>query len=295
MNHPCNCHTISRANTRSSTALESRVQTRRLHLSVETLHMGICNTIDARMQAVGSSLEDVSERQRRIEQSMDRLDHAGSKSDSRFQEVESLLHESPSRHSIQGEPLHEIKRTIADPPRELKALPGSSRDTGFTMKESLEQHRAQGKSIRVIAERRSGLDLGPALNAHKAEQDVSQELSDNTHDHDTMKAMDQSQDAAVSMTSVLKLTQSQCDSACVCACHRRSRFGSPNFLNAVLGSLFVGYQASPRSAQRCNRHVCQLRSRRITYTYAFPQWLLNRVLFCNLDTVMQMVRSSVSE
>lgn len=202
--------------------------------------MGICNTIDARMQAVGSSLEDVSERQRRIEQSMDRLDHAGSKSNSRFQEVESLLHESPSPHSIQGEPLHEIKRTIADPPRELKALLVSSRDTGFTMKESLEQHRAQGKLIRVIGERRSGLDLGPALNAHKSEQDVSQKPSDNTHDHDIMKAMDQSQDTAVSMTSVLKLTQSQCDSACDYICHRRNQFRSPSFLNAVLGSLFVG-------------------------------------------------------
>jgi hypothetical protein len=79
-----------------------------------------------------------------------------------------------------------------------------------------------------------------------------------------------------------ELTQSQCDSACDCTCHRRNRFRSPSFLNAVLGSLFVGYQASPWSAQECNSRVCQRRSSRITYTYAFPQWLLNRVLFCNI-------------
>ena len=64
-----------------------------------------------------------------------------------------------------------------------------------------------------------------------------------------------------SLTMSLKLTQKSCELRCTCACHRGSRFKSPDFLNNVLGSLLVGYQASPWTAQTCDNAECRHRSK----------------------------------
>lgn len=85
-----------------------------------------------------------------------------------------------------------------------------------------------------------------------------------------------------SCTTSIKLTRNRCDSACGCVCHRRSQFRSPRSLNALLGSLFVGYQTSPWSAQMCSNSDCRRRSKKLTYVYAFPRWFLARILLVNL-------------
>lgn len=85
-----------------------------------------------------------------------------------------------------------------------------------------------------------------------------------------------------SYTTSIKLTRNRCDSACCCVCHRRSQFKSPRSLNALLGSIFVGYQASPWSAQTCSNSNCRRRSKKLTYVYAFPRWFLARILLVNM-------------
>ena len=83
------------------------------------------------------------------------------------------------------------------------------------------------------------------------------------------------------MTS-LQLTTSQCGSNCCCSCHRRSRFRSPNLLGNVIGSHSVGYHTSPWAAPTCHSPSCRHHSRMFTYSYAFPQWLWNRILLAHL-------------
>ena len=72
------------------------------------------------------------------------------------------------------------------------------------------------------------------------------------------------------------LGQKTCNLDCICACHRRNRLKSPEILSPVLGSLFVGYKASPWSAQKCDQSYCRSHATRITY--AFPPWLLSRAI-----------------
>ena len=66
-----------------------------------------------------------------------------------------------------------------------------------------------------------------------------------------------------------------CEQDCDCACHRRGRIRSPSYLNAILGSLFIGYSINPWMIRKCDSTDCRGHSTYITYTYAFPQWLLN--------------------
>ena len=84
-----------------------------------------------------------------------------------------------------------------------------------------------------------------------------------------------------SITS-FQLTTSQCGSDCCCSCHRRRRFRSPSLLGNVIGSLSVGYHASPWAAPTCNSPSCQHHSKKFTYIYAFPQWLWNRILYAHM-------------
>lgn len=74
------------------------------------------------------------------------------------------------------------------------------------------------------------------------------------------------------------LTRSLCEQGCNCACHKRGRIRSPYYLNAVFGSLLIGYTGQPWGARTCNGTDCRGRSTCITYSYAFPQWFLNRMV-----------------
>ena len=72
--------------------------------------------------------------------------------------------------------------------------------------------------------------------------------------------------------------RSLCGQDCDCACHRRGKLQSPSFLNAVLGSLFIGYSMNPWMIGKCDSTYCRGHSTYFTYTYAFPQWLLNQMV-----------------
>ena len=45
--------------------------------------------------------------------------------------------------------------------------------------------------------------------------------------------------------TTFEITRNSCGSHYDCTCHRKFRFRSPGFLDAVFGTLFLGYQASP--------------------------------------------------
>ena len=72
------------------------------------------------------------------------------------------------------------------------------------------------------------------------------------------------------------LAHKVCNLDCVCACHRKKYFRSPNILNTILGSLFLGYKALPWSPQKCDQPYCRSHATRVTY--AFPPWLLRRAI-----------------
>ena len=99
---------------------------------------------------------------------------------------------------------------------------------------------------------------------------------------DQATALLPSSSESLSSTIPIKLAGNSCDSGCTCVCHRRSQFKSPRSLNALLGSLFVGYQASPWSTQTCSNSNCRRRSKKLTYVYAFPRWFLARILVVDM-------------
>ncbi|KAL2116378.1 hypothetical protein VTJ04DRAFT_8545, partial [Mycothermus thermophilus] len=88
------------------------------------------------------------------------------------------------------------------------------------------------------------------------------------------------------LNSILYLTlgrrSSQCVRGCPCACHIRPHQRSwklPGLVRNVLGSLFVGYAASPTTPVKCSVKTCvRDRRTRLTVTYAFPLWFLGYVV-----------------
>jgi ankyrin repeat protein len=93
------------------------------------------------------------------------------------------------------------------------------------------------------------------------------------------------------LNSILYITlgrRSPCWRGCPCACHIASRQRSwqlPNFVRNVLGSLLVGYAASPVSPTKCDVERCAKdRCKKLTVTYAFPLWFLNYVIRGVIET-----------
>ena len=74
--------------------------------------------------------------------------------------------------------------------------------------------------------------------------------------------------------TTFEIARSSCGSHCDCTCHRRFRFRSPGFLDAVFGSLFLGYQSSPWFSQGCRNGRCRRSSTRLQYM--FPKWFVKR-------------------
>ena len=84
-------------------------------------------------------------------------------------------------------------------------------------------------------------------------------------------------------TTTFELTQSSCELSCSCACHKTSRYRSPTFMATIVGSLFLGYNAVPWFSPKCDRTFCRGDSSKLTYTYAFPRWFVDRVLILKIS------------
>ena len=85
----------------------------------------------------------------------------------------------------------------------------------------------------------------------------------------------------IAKSNSFKITGKSCNVNCRCSCHKKGSLKSPNFLKTILGSIMVGYNAIPGLAQRCNDPSCKGQSTNITYTYAFPEWFVSRVVHFN--------------
>jgi hypothetical protein len=72
---------------------------------------------------------------------------------------------------------------------------------------------------------------------------------------------------------------SRCEGWCSCICHRPYYLQTPQSVDFLLGSLFVGYSGFPIRRRGCNERTCHQQSiPTIKVSYYFPRWFLNRVV-----------------
>ena len=183
----------------------------------------------------------------------------------------------------------------------LKASSEEQRQHGRTLhqiRESLDHHEAgctlgnRVLAVEVLLGENSDRPRTEVQSLQNVERNV---IQDRETDEELYHQPHLLRDEYMSYTTPIKLTRNFCNSACKCVCHQRSHFRSPRSLNAMLGSLFVGYQGSPWSAQTCNDSDCRCRSKKLTYVYAFPQWFLARILVFNMAYTQSKGPSCVSE
>ena len=75
------------------------------------------------------------------------------------------------------------------------------------------------------------------------------------------------------------LRQHKCDASCDCSCHIHTRARSPQMLQSLVGSLFVGYICLPALASKCSVPKCQRSSEGfLQIDYLFPPWFLARMV-----------------
>jgi hypothetical protein len=73
--------------------------------------------------------------------------------------------------------------------------------------------------------------------------------------------------------------QTRCEGWCSCLCHRPRYVQTPQSVDFLLGSLFMGYSGIPARSRPCNERSCRQQSiPTVKVTYHFPQWLLRRVI-----------------
>ena len=70
-----------------------------------------------------------------------------------------------------------------------------------------------------------------------------------------------------------------CELWCSCRCHKRKLMRSPQLLEPLLGTLFIGYSGLPVSQMQCDQQYCHSHSQRETsVAYIFPQWFLAQMI-----------------
>ena len=80
-----------------------------------------------------------------------------------------------------------------------------------------------------------------------------------------------------------------CQAECTCRCHVRKSFQSPQFLNRLLGKVFIGYSGQFLLGTRCSEPLCQKYSTSsldMTVTYLFPLWFIARAVSSTVSLSM---------
>ena len=86
-------------------------------------------------------------------------------------------------------------------------------------------------------------------------------------------------DANFSALRMRFLRRQKCDPWCTCACHKQSRAETPQFLQSIVGALFVGYTGLPLLTPPCNSKKCHRTGEGfLLVNYYFPQWFLARII-----------------
>ena len=204
----------------------------------------------------------------------------------RVQAVEVLLREIRDGQQVQAHSLQRVERNIIEyhePDEEFSQQP---RAIEASLTQPLERYRPQNDLFPDFEERQRHPNSNSMMNAPRRSFGQAEGYSQPSFAPPT--SMNQvtnlfpSRSESSGNTISMKLARNSCDLACGCVCHQRSQFKSPRSLNALLGSLFVGYQASPWSAQTCSNSDCRQRSKKFTYVYAFPKWFFARILVVDM-------------
>lgn len=76
----------------------------------------------------------------------------------------------------------------------------------------------------------------------------------------------------------------RCNLFCKCCCHKKRQTRSPNFLDKIIGSFFVGYTGLPLLSQTCNVPECRKQSNlEARIFYSFPAWIVKRKIMMNIS------------
>ena len=86
-------------------------------------------------------------------------------------------------------------------------------------------------------------------------------------------------DANFSTLRMRFLWRQKCDPWCPCVCHKESRAETPQFLQSIVGALFVGYSGLPLLTPPCNNKACHRTGEGLLQVnYYFPKWFLARII-----------------
>ena len=269
---------FSQTDIESCKSLQGVIQSQALQTSVTDLEEQIhrtARTVFSQLEITEQSLRVGLEDQRQhkialhqIRTSLDE-DHVNGRTlDNRVQALEVLLREVGDRQQVQTQSLQEIERNVIQYHEIDQDLSHQPRAMEASLNHPLRRYRPQ-------------IELPPDVEERQLHPNSNPTMNTNTPGHQAI-ALYPTRNEFLSNTIPIKLVRNSCDSACGCVCHRRSQFKSPRSLNALLGSLFVGYQASPWSTQTCSNSGCRQRSKKFTYVYAFPQWFLARILVVDM-------------
>ena len=265
---------------------------RRLHVSVETFEERMLQAHDhviGELKILGYAVQNVSDQQnkghslRRIQQDAALICHDGDPVDGLVFAARSSVRKVPSDQDyVRQRFQHNVEHTTTLKHKSGRIAFGEPPIESGSLVSIEDQHSSQaqpsGSIERKLSHRNTEMMLHPTTNPFFREFHKAPLSPNHIEPSDPNLPSGQPQN---SMTS-LQLTKSHCGSECCCSCHRRSLFRSPSLLGNALGVLCVEYCTSPWTIPTCNSPSCRQNSKKLTYIYAFPQWLWNRVLLAHV-------------
>ena len=287
---------IIQTDNKSSTSLQGVIRSHTLQLSATDLEDQIArtsSTVFSQLELTEQSLRAASEERRQQGIALDQIgksldqDRVDRRTLShQVQAVEVLLRGLSNRQQVQAQSLQDVERKLI---RYHEIDEEQSRQPQVVeagLNQSIVHYHRRSQSLTGLEECQlpSNLDIISTiltLSRRESEESIRSSSTPHAPEHPATN-LSSLRNISFSYSTPFKLTRNSCDSACRCVCHRRSQFKSPRSLNALLGSLFVGYQASPWSSQTCSNSDCRRRSKKFTYVYAFPGWFLARILVVDM-------------
>lgn len=142
--------------------------------------------------------------------------------------------------------------------------------------------REEAKANRTPA----AVEEGTTQNLSVAQNNPAETKSPPATDHSESKLPPGFMNSSLFIT--LGMMKSRCQYRCPCRCHSSRPTHSwrfPRVLDAIIGSLFVGYTSNPRAPSGCDLEECsQTRSTRLRLAYSFPLWFLNYTVHTLIET-----------
>ena len=119
-----------------------------------------------------------------------------------------------------------------------------------------------------------------------ASSDAAQESTFDTEGvkafhHNGKVLFESSQLTAVSAIGIrtAQFPRTACNRWCSCVCHHKRHIQTPQLLQNLIGSLFIGYSGLPMLTKPCDQYACHQRAQPTSsVTYYFPSWFLARTL-----------------